>query len=142
MYQCETKTKIEHYSSSAGFQMVKHDQFCASIVFESIQSLLKWHWSVTHCVLDLSLVNEERLQKYLAPFVGEMGSLPRISEELRRNPLCTDWWPSSKSQTPERNTMDKKKHLMIVFCLNFSVAFILTVYSHFATERQDPSSGD
>ena len=29
--------------------------------------------------------------------------------------------------------MDKKKHLMIVFCLNSSVAFILTVYSHFAT---------
>ena len=32
MYQCETKTKIEHYCSSVGFQMVKHDQFCASSV--------------------------------------------------------------------------------------------------------------
>ena len=73
MYQCETKTKIEHYCSSAGFQIVKHDKFCASIVLESIQSLLKWHWSVTHGVLDLSLVNEERLQKYLAPYVGENG---------------------------------------------------------------------
>ena len=42
---------------------------------ESIQSLLKWHWSViiTDGVLDLSLVNEERLQKYLAPYVGENG---------------------------------------------------------------------
>ena len=34
---------------------------------------MKWHWSVTHGVLDLSLVNEERLQKYLAPYVGENG---------------------------------------------------------------------
>ena len=73
MYQCETKTKIEHYCSSAGFQIVKHDKFCASIVFESIQSLLKWHGSVTHGVLDLSLITEERLQKYLAPYVGENG---------------------------------------------------------------------
>ena len=73
MYQCETKTKIEHYCSSAGFQIVKHDKFCASIVFESIQSLMKWHWSVTHGVLDLSFVTEERLQKYLAPYVGENG---------------------------------------------------------------------
>ena len=53
--------------------MVKHDQFCASNCLESIQSLLKWHWSVTHGVLDLSLVNEERLQKYLVPHVGENG---------------------------------------------------------------------
>ena len=73
MYQCETKTKIEHYCSSAGFQIAKHDKFCASIAFESIQSLLKWHWSVTHGALDLSLVTEERLQKYLAPYVGENG---------------------------------------------------------------------
>ena len=40
---------------------------------ESIQSLLKWHWSVTHGVLDLSLVIEERLQKYLSSYVGENG---------------------------------------------------------------------
>ena len=73
MYQCETKAKIEHYCSSAGFQIVKHDKFCASIVFASIQSLMKWHWSVTHGVLDLSFVTEERLQKYLAPYVGENG---------------------------------------------------------------------
>ena len=71
MYQCETKTKIEHYCSSVGFQMVKHDQFCASIVLNPSRV---WHWSVTHGVLDLSLVNEERLQKYLAPYVGENGN--------------------------------------------------------------------
>ena len=53
--------------------MVKHDQFLRLNCLESIQSLLKWHWSVTHGVLDLSLVNEERLQKYLAPYFGENG---------------------------------------------------------------------
>ena len=34
---------------------------------------MKWHWSVTHGVLDLSFFTEERLQKYLAPYVGENG---------------------------------------------------------------------
>ena len=86
MYQCETKTKIEHYLSSAGFQIVKHDKLCASIVFESIQSLLKWHWSFTHGVLDLSLVNEERVQKYLAPYVGENGKPSLDFREIESQP--------------------------------------------------------
>ena len=73
MYQCESKTKIEHYCLSSGFQIVKHYEFCVPFVFNSIESLLKWHWSVTHGVLDLSLVTEERLKKYLSPYVGENG---------------------------------------------------------------------
>ena len=73
MYQCESKTKIEHYCLSSGFQIVKHYEFCVPFVFNSIESLLKWHWSVTHGVLDLSLVIEERLKKYLSPYVGENG---------------------------------------------------------------------
>lgn len=67
------KTKIEHYCLSSGFKIVKHYEFCVPFVFNSIESLLKWHWSVTHVVLDLSLVTEERLKKYLSPYVGENG---------------------------------------------------------------------
>ena len=73
MYHCESKTKIEHYCLSSGFQIVKHYEFCAPFVFESIESLLEWHWSTTHGAFDLSLITEERLQKYLAPYVGENG---------------------------------------------------------------------
>ena len=36
-------------------------------------SLLKRHWSTTHGVFDLSLVTEERLQRYLAPYTSEDG---------------------------------------------------------------------
>ena len=73
MFQCETKTKIEHYCLSSGFQIIKHYNSCNPFAFESIQSLLEWHWSTTHGVFDLSLVTEERLHKYLAPYVGENG---------------------------------------------------------------------
>ena len=73
MYRCESKTNIKHYCLSAGFQIVKHDHFFVPFAFESIESLLEWHSSTTHGVFDLSLVTEERLQKYLAPYLGKNG---------------------------------------------------------------------
>ena len=123
MYQCETKTKIEHYCSSVGFQMVKHDQFCASIVLNPSRVL----WSGTGLLHTAYWIFRSSMKSVYRSTslhtLAKMGSLPWISAELKRNPLCTDWWPSSKSQTPDRDTMDEKKHLMIVFCLNVSVAF-------------------
>ena len=41
MYQCETKTKIEDYCLSSGYQIVKRYEFCGPFVFESFESLLK-----------------------------------------------------------------------------------------------------
>ena len=73
MYQCESKAKIEQYCSSAGFEIIKSCESQAEFVFENIESLLKWHWSTTHGVFDLSLVTEERLQRYLAPYTSEEG---------------------------------------------------------------------
>ena len=88
-YQCESKTKIEQYCLSAGFEIIKSfETHGIQAVFESIESLLKWHWSTTHGIFDLSLVTEERLQKYLAPYSGKDGKPCldfRVKHEL---PIC------------------------------------------------------
>ena len=74
MYHCEGKTKIEQYCLSAGFEITRSVQTeCVELVFEYVEELLKWHWSTTHGVFDPSLVTEERLQKYLAPYTDENG---------------------------------------------------------------------
>ena len=74
MYQCEPKATVEQYCSTAGFRVVKSYEYQTHVAFENIESLLKWHWSTTHGVFDLSLVTEERLQRYLAPYTGEDGT--------------------------------------------------------------------
>ena len=74
MYQCEGKTKIEQYCLSAGFEITRSVQTeSVKLIFEYAEELLKWHWSTTHGVFDPSLVTEERLQKYLAPYADEDG---------------------------------------------------------------------
>ena len=74
MYQREGKTKIEQYCLSAGFEITRSVQTeCVELVIEYVEELLKWHWSTTHGVFDPSLVTEERLQKYLAPYTDENG---------------------------------------------------------------------
>jgi len=74
MYQCEGKTKIEQYCLSAGFEITWSVQAeSVKLVFQSAEELLKWHWSTTHGAFDPSLVTEERLQKYLAPYTDEDG---------------------------------------------------------------------
>ena len=55
------------------FKLSNMTIFFIPFAFESIESLLKWHSSTTHGVFDLSLVTEERLQKYLAPYLGKNG---------------------------------------------------------------------
>ena len=73
MYQCESKAKIEQYCTSAGFEIIKSCEFQDSIVFEDVESLIKWFWATTHGVFNLSLVTEERLQRYLAKYSGKDG---------------------------------------------------------------------
>lgn len=74
MYQCESREKIEQYCISAGFEICKSFQGkLPRLVFENIKSLLEWHWSTTHGLFDPSLVTEERLQRYLAPYTDNNG---------------------------------------------------------------------
>ena len=76
MYQCEERAKIEHYCSSAGFHIIRsYDTLSTQIVFESIESLLKCLWSITHGAFDPNLVTEERLQRYY-PYSSRNGKPP------------------------------------------------------------------
>lgn len=75
MFKCESKAKIEQYCSLAGFTIIKSYQTrVTQFIFESIESLLKWHWATTHGVFDPSLVTQERLQRYLAPYSSKDGT--------------------------------------------------------------------
>ena len=77
MYQCEDKGKMENYCSKVGFRIIK-SYFTAEstpLVFQSIESLLKWLSTSTHGVFDLELVTEERLQRYY-PYSSQDGKPP------------------------------------------------------------------
>ena len=74
MAYVEGRPIIEQYCTSAGFDIVKsYDTESSEVVFESVESFLEWLWSTLHGVFDLTLVTEERLQKYLAPYTGPDG---------------------------------------------------------------------
>jgi len=76
MYQCEERGTIERYCASAGFHIVEsYDTESAQLVFESVESLLKCLWSITHGVFDPKLVTEERLQRYY-PYSNRSGKPP------------------------------------------------------------------
>ena len=76
MYHCEDKGKMENYCSKVGFRIVKsYFTETAHLVFDSIESLLKWLSTTTHGVFDLELVTEERLQKYY-PYSSRDGKPP------------------------------------------------------------------
>ena len=65
MYQCEERETIERLCTSAGFHIINsYDTESTQLVFESVESLLKCLWSITHGVFDPKLVTEERLQRY------------------------------------------------------------------------------
>ncbi|XP_078376740.1 2-phytyl-1,4-naphtoquinone methyltransferase-like [Oculina patagonica] len=61
----EERAKVEQYCTSAGFDILKsYDVSSTQMVFESIECLMKYLWSITHGVFDLKLVTEKRLQSY------------------------------------------------------------------------------
>ena len=75
-FQCESKRKIDKYCKSAGFRITKSfENHSKGLVFGNVERLLKWHWSTTHGLFDLSLVTEERLQRYLAAYRRNDGTL-------------------------------------------------------------------
>ena len=77
LFHLESKTKIERYCLSAGFDEIirSFDTHCKGLVFETVQEFLEWQWSTTCGVFDPSLVTEERLKKCLAPYTDEDGEL-------------------------------------------------------------------
>ena len=75
-FQCESKSKIDKYCKSAGFRITKSfKNHSKGLVFGNVERLLKWHWSTNHGLFDLSLVTEERLQRYLAAYRRNDGTL-------------------------------------------------------------------
>ena len=75
-FVCESKSKIDKYCKSAGFKITKSfENHSKGLVFGNVERLLKWHWSTTHGLFDLSLVTEERLQRYLAAYRRNDGTL-------------------------------------------------------------------
>ena len=75
-FQCEPKSEIDEYCKSAGFKIAKSfKNHSKGLVFVNVERLLKWHWSTTHGLFDLSLVTEERLQRYLAVYRRNDGTL-------------------------------------------------------------------
>ena len=76
MFHGEERATIEQYCSSAGFHIIKsYDLLSTQLVFQNIDSLLKWIWSLTHGVFDPELASEERLQRYY-PYASRNGKPP------------------------------------------------------------------
>ena len=77
LFHFESKTKMERYCLSAGFDEIirSFDTHCKGLVFETVQEFLEWQWSTTCGLFDPSLVTEERLKKYLGPYTDEDGKL-------------------------------------------------------------------
>ena len=87
MFHFEPKSRIEQYCLFAGFKIIKSYESCGvELVFETIESLLNSHWSTTHGVFDLSLVTEERLQRYLAMFGNN--SCQQQKFQFGKYPVC------------------------------------------------------
>ena len=74
MFAHDPRVKVEKCCTSAGFVILKSCNFEQQFAFENIDGLLKWLRSLTHGVFDLSLVTEDRLQKYLALYSDKDGN--------------------------------------------------------------------
>ena len=85
MFQCESRSKIEQYCLTHGFQISKSHDAPAALEFESTTKYLQWLWSTTHGVFDPSLVTEERLKKYSPAYTDMDGKFRTNAEE---NPSC------------------------------------------------------
>ena len=76
MFHGEERAMIEQYCSSAGFRIVKsYDLMSTQLVFQNINNLLKWIWTLTHGVFDPKLVTDGRLQRYY-PYASRNGRPP------------------------------------------------------------------
>ncbi|XP_067045243.1 uncharacterized protein [Acropora muricata] len=63
-FQCESKSQIEQYCLTHGFQISKSHDVPVALECENTTKYLEWLSSTTHGAFDPSLVTEERLNKY------------------------------------------------------------------------------
>ena len=64
MMHYEARATIVQYCCLAGFEIIRsYKAQSIERIFESVESLLEFHWSTTHGVFDPSLVTEERLKR-------------------------------------------------------------------------------
>ena len=80
-FQCESKSQIEQYCLTHGFQISKSHDAPAGLECENTAKYLEWLWSTTHGVFDPSLVTEERLKKYSFAHTEKDGKFRINAEE-------------------------------------------------------------
>ena len=85
MFQCESRSRIEEYCLTHGFQISKSHDAPVALEFESTTKYLEWLRSTTDGVFDLSLVTEERLKEYSPAYTDKDGKFRTNAEE---NPSC------------------------------------------------------
>ena len=73
VFEHESRSEVEKYCSSAGFVILKSCDCELQFVFENTDALLKWLWSTTHGVFDISLVTQARLQEFLSLYCDKDG---------------------------------------------------------------------
>ncbi|XP_078375215.1 demethylmenaquinone methyltransferase-like [Oculina patagonica] len=75
------KAEVDRLCVTVGFDVVKsYYSNDDTLVFQSLDDLLKWFWSSSHGVFDLQLVTQERIQRFLhrvgnPPFDFSAGSV-------------------------------------------------------------------
>ena len=91
MYHIEPKSRIEQYCLSAGFKIIKsYESYSGQFAFKTDESFLNWLWSTTHGMFDLSLVTEERLQRYsaLCGSNDDVSNSQQPKFQSGKTPLC------------------------------------------------------
>ena len=79
MMHYESRAMIEQYCCSAGFEIIRsYKAHSIERVFQSVESLLEFHWSTTHGVFNPSLVTEERLQRFLDSYSNKDDGTPCV----------------------------------------------------------------
>ena len=73
MFQCESRSKIEQYCLTHGFQISRSYDAPVAFEYENTTKFLEWLWSTTHGVFDPSLVTEERLKKFSPAYTDKDG---------------------------------------------------------------------
>lgn len=81
MWECESRSQIEQYCLTQGFQISKSHDAPAALEFENTTKYVEWLWSTTQGVFDPSLVTEERLKKYSPAYTDKDGKFRLNAEE-------------------------------------------------------------
>ena len=65
-YHGVPRVEVDRLCEAEGFHVVKsYYKNDDTLVFDSMEALVKWFWSTTHGAFDLQLVTQERIQRFL-----------------------------------------------------------------------------